>query len=281
MPSVVLEGEFWLDIPGSPKFQASNYGRVRADRRTSTNRWSSKRPVLVAVRILKKDSSTSGTSIHLGKKTLSRANAVCSAFWGIRPEWAEGVLHIDGNKLNDRPSNLKWATRSEIIKQACEASLDGQVRRFWNHVAVSESRNCWEWLGGKFTDGYGSFKISKPLRKSVRAHRYALSLKLGREVAPDKLACHKCDNISCVNPAHLYEGSPRQNSLDCSNRLRRPLGGSHGGSKLSEEEVIEMRERRSIGETLENLAHFYKVGSSTVQRITAGESWRHAPGPIK
>lgn len=41
---------------------------------------------------------------------------VCTAFWGPRP-LNHVVGHGDNNKLNNRPSNLKWITQSANIKQ--------------------------------------------------------------------------------------------------------------------------------------------------------------------
>lgn len=36
----------------------------------------------------------------------------------------------------------------------------------------------------------------------------------GRLPAPSMFICHHCDNPPCVNPDHLYEGTPSQNALD-------------------------------------------------------------------
>lgn len=37
---------------------------------------------------------------------------IAEAFYGLRPEGAE-CSHLDGNKLNNRPDNLRWETRAQ------------------------------------------------------------------------------------------------------------------------------------------------------------------------
>jgi hypothetical protein len=69
-------------------------------------------------------------------------------------------------------------------------------------------------------NGYGQFWMGDRLEL---AHRAAWLLFRG--AIPEGLfMCHRCDVRSCVNPAHLFIGSAKDNMLDCS--LKGRLGGT-------------------------------------------------------
>lgn len=81
------------------------------------------------------------------------------------------------------------------------------MERFFKYV--KKTSLCWEWIGGSRGVGYGAFKYQG---KVYDAHRFAWFLKHG---SFSKLwILHKCNNRRCVNPEHLYEGTPKQNYAD-------------------------------------------------------------------
>jgi hypothetical protein len=75
---------------------------------------------------------------------------------------------------------------------------------------------------GKRTDGYAikGTKINGKT-KSFYAHRLVRSHKLGRPVKPGYFACHSCYPRGCINPDHLWEGTPADNSRDA--KRKKPL----------------------------------------------------------
>jgi hypothetical protein len=64
-------------------------------------------------------------------------------------------------------------------------------------------------------------------------------------------------------------------------KSRRPTGEEHANCKLTDENVLEIREMAATGDYYyRDIAERYGIGKSTVQRIIKGESRRTASGPI-
>ena len=88
-------------------------------------------------------------------------------------------------------------------------------KRFFKFVEKTDS--CWIWKGAKDKEGYGIFNNRT---KKVKAHRYAYSLFKKEKINSGYFICHACDNPSCVNPDHLYEGTHTDNMKDLKDRKR-------------------------------------------------------------
>lgn len=92
------------------------------------------------------------------------------------------------------------------------------LERFDAKFIHGEPNECWIWVASKNSLGYGTFGVVDGV--TMLAHRFAWILENKREPLPDMYIMHTCDNPSCVNPAHLKEGTSQENAQDRSVKKR-------------------------------------------------------------
>lgn len=146
------------------------------------------------------------------------------------------------------------------------------VEKFLARVDRSAGREaCWLWTGAKTALGYGQMYTREG--KMVKAHRVALAVANDR--APELDVLHSCDNPTCVNPAHLREGTHQDNMNDKVSRSRQVRGVRQVKARLSPDIVVSIRSAHAAGESLSALARRHKVGISTVFGVVHRETWKH------
>lgn len=90
----------WRSIPSFPAYEASDEGQIR---RVGKTRCQKPHPV-----------GRGYLRVHLHGNIRARVNRlICETFHGQAPGEEYEAAHIDGDLTNNRPSNLRWATRRE------------------------------------------------------------------------------------------------------------------------------------------------------------------------
>ena len=150
------------------------------------------------------------------------------------------------------------------------------IDNFWKKVNKLETgKCCWEWQAHLFRNGYGSFYANG---KDIKAHRFSFQNHHNRLIQEGMCILHSCDNRKCVNPDHLREGTKQDNSTDMVNKCREyhPKGEKNGLSKLTEKQVLEIRQKYSQGGTTQQkLAEEYNVTNVTIGYIVRYKIWTH------
>lgn len=152
-----------------------------------------------------------------------------------------------------------------------------QIKNFWAKVDRRSDAECWEWRGCYIWSGYGRYVVWHGKKQhNLRAHRLAYQLTHGY-LAADQCVCHKCDNRKCVNPTHLWLGDRAANLADMTQKGRRVRGERSGTAKLTERDVLRIRELRSTGKPLPQIAAMFGIAFQTVSSIALGKTWKHLP----
>lgn len=146
----------------------------------------------------------------------------------------------------------------------------GAKERLYNKI--NKTSTCWNYTGYLDKDGYGNFWYEG---KNKGAHRVMWEIENKTTIPEGYLICHKCDNPSCINPDHLFLGTTLDNIEDKIKKGRQPKGEDAGPSKLTRQQVEEIKykyDKNNI--SYRKLGKEYKVSYNTVHLIITGKIWK-------
>ncbi len=140
------------------------------------------------------------------------------------------------------------------------------LKRFWSKVEIKDLFECWEWKHCK--SGYPTF--SYDLRE-MPANRVCWTLIFG-EIPEGLFVCHHCDNPKCVNPAHLFLGTHRDNMIDMHKKGRHRVKENHyeNAKKLQK---VDIKAIRKSNEHIRKIADRYGITQGVVTRIKHHKHW--------
>jgi HNH endonuclease len=158
-------------------------------------------------------------------------------------------------------------------------TIQDHVAHFWSRVNKEGpvhpvlGTRCWLWTGAVSSTGYGSLEFDTT---QADAHRVAWYLAYGKW--PKKETCHHCDVRLCVNIEHLFSGTRQKNVDDAVAKQRHAHGETHGFSKLTNEKVVEIRNKYATGDfTYKDLGDAYGLERHTIGQMVREETWKHIP----
>jgi len=159
-----------------------------------------------------------------------------------------------------------------VVKQ--RSRVPALATRLYDRIEFDPNGGCWLWTGAMPTHtGYGTITIGG---QTIGAHRASWEIHHG--ALPDGLhVCHKCDVRACVNPDHLFLGTPADNIHDMmvKGRANPKRGDSHASRKLHSSDIPAILARLADGESCRCIADSYGVTDCAINAIRRGKSWRH------
>jgi len=139
--------------------------------------------------------------------------------------------------------------------------------RFMDKVMPEPNTGCWLWIGAINRSGYGRFIVNGINKIASR-----VSYEIHKGDVGDLKVLHTCDVPACVNPDHLYKGTPLENSNDMIRRGRqRHPKGIKRNVKLNVKIVEEIR---TSNQKASILAKKYKVNITTIYHIKTFTTWK-------
>jgi transcriptional regulator with XRE-family HTH domain len=196
---------------------------------------------------------------HINRKTVM-AHRLSYCIYNELESIPEGkiVNHTCKNNHCVNPEHLVLGDRPRHRGESIQVRLK-QKR------VIDRETDCWNWIGGVTSAGYGSIGYHG---KIWQAHR--LSYEVFKEPVPkEKLIRHKCDNKLCINPDHLEIGTHQDNSRDYFERILNKKVKEHfnTGVRTNEaiaETIISMRQDGCFSR---EIADVVGLSIGTVERI--------------
>jgi hypothetical protein len=152
----------------------------------------------------------------------------------------------------------------EKTKEITKERIESKVER------IPEA-GCWIWIGATTVRGYGQIESHN---RKYYAHRASYQAFIG-EIPKGMHVCHACDNVYCVNPAHLFLGTQKQNLQDMAKKGRSTIGERNAMAKLTEEDVKDIKYLISTGLSDADISVEFCVSRQTINNIRNGKVWKN------
>ena len=147
----------------------------------------------------------------------------------------------------------------------------GSTLAFVNSILNTTRTDCIAWPFSR-DGGYGQMGYQG---KRCWAHRVVCELAHGNPTSERPQVAHSCGNgsVGCVNPRHLRWASSVENHQDMVSHGRSTRGERNPMARLTPHQVLEIRKRSALGETVRKIAEDFPVTVPGVHAVVAGRVW--------
>jgi hypothetical protein len=114
---------------------------------------------------------------------------------------------LKGPKQKARPGKRTPGRDGAVVVKGAKTRKQRLLRRV---VKQDGPDGCWIWTGARSKNGQGAIHVAGKL---YAVHRLAHQLWLG-PIPPGHRVKHRCGNLACCNPRHLYLASLEERLLD-------------------------------------------------------------------
>jgi hypothetical protein len=152
----------------------------------------------------------------------------------------------------------------------------GVIKSCWARRGRSvESTDSWRPLKPILRGGYPTVNLARGGKKTAcKIHRLVLHAFVGP--CPDGMVgCHNDGDRANNDVSNLRWDSYKANADDTLRHGTRVLGSMCRSSKLTEDEVVQIRRQRAEGESIGDLAVRFGVTCENIKAIVYRRSWRH------
>lgn len=153
-------------------------------------------------------------------------------------------------------------------------SAPGEGYRYLCEVVLQyEGEDCLIWPYGRGADGYGIVRING---RATRVSRLSCEEENGPAPFEKMDAAHSCGNghLGCCSRKHLRWATRLENARDAMSHDTHARGEINGNSKLTDKDVMDIRELRGKV-TLRELSERYGVSQGSLCWVQKGKTWKH------